>query len=900
MDTLLALLAVGLLAGALLVPWVAVALAVGARREIRALREQLARLSTEVARLTVASVKESRREVAPVAAGDDEGLDDTAEIRVAPVPDPAPAPPPRAQPAEAAPRFAPAPAPATPTPSPSAAPAVGTLEERLGARLPVWLGGIALALAGIFLVQYSIDRGWLSPAVRVALGILFGLALLALGELLRTRSARIAQALSAAGIADLYACFLAASSLYGLLPRPAAFALMALNTALAVALSLRQGPLVAVLGLAGGFLTPALLRAETPSVPGLVGYLLLLQVGTLVVTRRRGWTPLAGLSVAGGILWVLAIAVASPSGHDAVAVGLFLLASGATAAWAGLRPETEGSGSGPFGAAGSWLAAGGAGAGLLAYAAVTGAAGYGGEEWALLALLAGGCLLLARLAPGLEGLGWLGSAAVALTLAGWATRLAPADAPRFVLTGAVLGLLLTLQAYVSHWGAERPSRWTWLSTASALVIGLVVFAGAHRHLPEAPWSAGAFGLALLFLAAAAPLARRRATLVEGDERLAALAVAVTAFATAAGPLELGRWGLTVAWALEVAALLALAVRLRVPVLARLAAALAAVVATRLLLNPFVLDYPLGERTLLNGLLSLYGVPLVAFVAAAILAARAGRPRLAEALGWGAVVFGTALATLEIRHAFGGGDLQGPSAAPLLEAGAVALAWAALGLCLLAPGESGVTGEPPPWWRRPLRLGGWTLLSAGLVAALLGPGLLLNPLHAPLGVGATPLANHLLWLFGGPLAAALAGLRLQRRPGGPAAPGALAAGWSLAALALAFLLVTLEVRQLFHGARLDTGVTGGAERLAYSAAWIGLGLALLLGGLWRRDGGARSDRALRRAGLAVMLLAVLKVFLVDLSELAGLLRVLSFLGLGASLLVLAALYQRVVGGDGGRR
>ena len=46
----------------------------------------------------------------------------------------------------------------------------------------VWLGGVALALGGAFLVKLSIDYGLLTPAVRVALGLLLGLALWAGAE----------------------------------------------------------------------------------------------------------------------------------------------------------------------------------------------------------------------------------------------------------------------------------------------------------------------------------------------------------------------------------------------------------------------------------------------------------------------------------------------------------------------------------------------------------------------------------------------------------------------------------------------------------------------------------------------------------------------------------------------
>ena len=66
-----------------------------------------------------------------------------------------------------------------------------------------------------------------------------------------------------------------------------------------------------------------------------------------------------------------------------------------------------------------------------------------------------------------------------------------------------------------------------------------------------------------------------------------------------------------------------------------------------------------------------------------------------------------------------------------------------------------------------------------------------------------------------------------------------------------------------------------------------GLVLLMLGI--RSGG----RLLRYASLAVMMLAVAKVFLYDTRNLGDLYRVLSYLGLGVSLFALAWLYQRFV-------
>jgi uncharacterized membrane protein len=51
-------------------------------------------------------------------------------------------------------------------------------------------------------------------------------------------------------------------------------------------------------------------------------------------------------------------------------------------------------------------------------------------------------------------------------------------------------------------------------------------------------------------------------------------------------------------------------------------------------------------------------------------------------------------------------------------------------------------------------------------------------------------------------------------------------------------------------------------------------------------------AVHRAGIALLLLVIAKLFLIDMSDLDGLLRVASFLGLGLSLLGVAYLYQRI--------
>ena len=101
---------------------------------------------------------------------------------------PAPAMAASAVPAAAAPSIAP---PKPPAAKPDAGPRL-PFEEQLGSRLFVWLGALAIALAGIFLVKYTVDRGFLTPPVRMALGVALGITCLVAGERLRAGASRVA------------------------------------------------------------------------------------------------------------------------------------------------------------------------------------------------------------------------------------------------------------------------------------------------------------------------------------------------------------------------------------------------------------------------------------------------------------------------------------------------------------------------------------------------------------------------------------------------------------------------------------------------------------------------------------------------------------------------------------
>lgn len=270
----------------------------------------------------------------------------------APVPTPTPVPPapPKPSPVVAPPpRATPPPRPPTMSPPPPPPPSPPSLADRLdweqfvGVKLFSGIAGFALVLAAVFFLRYSIDHGWLQPPVRVVIGILSGIALLVVCELRVARQYAVtANAMDAAGIAILFATIFAAHALWELIPGSAAFALLAMVTAVAVLLSIRRESLfIAVLGLLGGFATPTLLSTgENRPIP-LFAYLLLLNVGLAWVAARRGWTILTLLTLTLTTIyqwgWVMRFLTES---QLPLAMGVFLVFAVAGFATVAFRPRS--------------------------------------------------------------------------------------------------------------------------------------------------------------------------------------------------------------------------------------------------------------------------------------------------------------------------------------------------------------------------------------------------------------------------------------------------------------------------------------------------------------------------------------------------------------------------------
>ena len=203
--------------------------------------------------------------------------------------------------------LAPAPAPepeVTPLPQPPPLPPFVVQEPQPSLETTFglgWLNRVAVVtlIFGVgFLFKYAIDNQWIGPAMRVALGIAAAMLSLFLGEWISLRGQKVfARGLTGLGLALLYLSFYASFGFYHLLPQGVAFLCMFLTTAAAVALALHyDSQAVALLGLAGGYLTPVLLSTGENRMSTLAAYTLVLNLGAVAIARMKRWPALEYLA----------------------------------------------------------------------------------------------------------------------------------------------------------------------------------------------------------------------------------------------------------------------------------------------------------------------------------------------------------------------------------------------------------------------------------------------------------------------------------------------------------------------------------------------------------------------------------------------------------------------------
>jgi uncharacterized membrane protein len=220
-----------------------------------------------------------------------------AEIRRLAEGAPAAAPTPAAAPPPAPPPAPPTPMPTHPAaPEPERAPSYWEREidfgELLGAKGLAWAGGIVTVLGVVFFFVLAVNRGWVGEFERVGLGGLASLLVFGGGLELHRRYGPTYSAYGGvgAGLAGGYATLVAAAALYGLVSDLGALAIAAGIAAVGLATSLVWGSeLVAGIGLVGATLIPMMVLFEEDLSPLGTAFAAIVFAATAVVAVTRTW-----------------------------------------------------------------------------------------------------------------------------------------------------------------------------------------------------------------------------------------------------------------------------------------------------------------------------------------------------------------------------------------------------------------------------------------------------------------------------------------------------------------------------------------------------------------------------------------------------------------------------------
>jgi uncharacterized membrane protein len=784
----------------------------------------------------------------------------------------------------------------------TARPPARSLEERLGARWTVWVGGVALALGGLLLVRYSIEQGYFGPTARCILGLLFGIALAAGGEFLRRRekggaATQTPAILTAAGTVAAFGAVYAAYGLYELIGPALAFVTLGAIAVAAIIAAALHGPMLAGVGLIGACAAPALVSTAEPNPWPVVPYLAIATGAAYVLARIRRWLWLACAAAAGAGLWAILFAFQDTTNFYHAALVQAVLSAAIAAAFLALLPHLATSDEDARFDPVATIVVGA----FAAIACVVVLSGVTVGRFDLVTMVIAGLLT-----AGLAAAGAIVAPAAALV----AVAGAFACAILWIWTGDLSKPVALSTVAVLHEPIE-PTRFAIFAAGAALVVG---FFGARRLAT----GRGLVGLLAGCYAAAAsitPLAIASIAwlrLARADENLPfaliagllaaafvllahyfrrgepadapfAQRLALGVFATAAlGALALGfvfafdKGVLTVALAASALAAAYVSARLDIVALRYAVAAMGFVVLARLAWEPRIIGASLGTTPVLNWLLFGYGVPALAFgLAARRLRLSGGEDlpaRVAQSL---CILFAALLTFFEIRHALNGGDLFARES-KLIEQGLYATSAIAFSIVLT---RLDILRSAPVF-----RAASYIAAGAGALVAIAGLGGFANPYFSCDPIEGGRVFNALLLGYGLPAILTAVLMRVARGN----RPPWFVTGAGAASIVLLFLYACLQTRRSFHDANVCwSQPNGDVEIWAYSAVWLALGALLLLYGIFRQSRGARLASAL------FVLAATLKVFLYDLAGLEGVMRALSFIGLGLILIGIGLVYQKLV-------
>jgi len=177
-----------------------------------------------------------------------------------------------------------------------------------GANLVVKVGVVVLFFGVAFLLKYAYERVHVPIEMRLLAVAAGAIALLLIGWRLRESRPGYALALQGGGVGILYLVIFGAFRLFHLLPAPLAFALLVGVAVFSAALSVAQNSLtLAAIGVSGGFLAPVLASTGQGSHVMLFSYYAVLNAGIVAIAWVKAWRLLNvlgfGFTFAIGWMW---------------------------------------------------------------------------------------------------------------------------------------------------------------------------------------------------------------------------------------------------------------------------------------------------------------------------------------------------------------------------------------------------------------------------------------------------------------------------------------------------------------------------------------------------------------------------------------------------------------------
>lgn len=790
----------------------------------------------------------------------------------------------------------------------------GGFELNVGARLPVWIGAISLIFAAFFMVKYSIEHGLISDAMRVMLGGVFGVALVAGGRFVANRpnmanSTRIAQGLVGAGLVSLYVSLYAATNLYHLIGEGTGFIGMAAVTAAAVVLSLRHGQPIAAFGMIGGLLTPALVASEQPDAIVLFSYLFVLFAGLLTIMARKGWWILALIALAGIYIWTMTWFVLAFIAPDALVLELFIIGIVCVvfAVTGRSTAQDETKETGVFTPllpqhALNMLAVAGAFVTVFALGTVVTLDLF---DWAIIGLLSLALMVMAYFQPGYYRAPLMTKLAFTVMML-WMWMPDVPFATAITVIGGLGAIYAGGAAFIMRKQADpRFSAWVQIIAVLALYLSaywwLDIPAGVLDVTPLF-WGVIAMALAGLAVWQAQDIRENyKGDAKIGEHLVAVYALAASAFISLALAIECPWEYLPMAFAGQIAATAWVFQRTEIAAIRKILMALVLLFIGINLKQIWLFTWTFLTSLVAGKTMPLHDTEVLVLefpvmqlgISAALIAAALWfmLQRKSDDNTMHRLLFGTAMALVMAavyyvaRASFLPVDVTGRDAYALgfatevtfFKRATLTIAMAAAGIGLLRACRR---------WGLTFAQGWGKWLVHGAVARFgYYDGLLMNPVfnHAQF-VGDMPVVNGVTLVYG--LAAVLCALALAGRIR-VIGSGTGRYMYGIVGLGMLFLFATFTVRQGFHGGSMFPGTASTTEFYAYSVAWLLTGLALLGLGIWHKN------KPVRMAAVGFVGLTIFKVFLFDAGELEGLYRIFSFFGLGVSLIGLSYFYTRFV-------